>query len=426
MTLDVFGRVANQLNELQVGRINLVGGEPLLNPEFDRIVRRVHSSGMAWKVTTNGTLMTLDKARTIAENDPLEVTVSIDGATQGTHGYIRGYGIGDPLKSIALLKANGVTVAAAAVLHRLNATIDELNKMETLLGELGTDELVVSHMRPQGTDMWSSYLKWACTAEQFLSYAEARPDILEVGSCKPGLGSVQVDTNRRVGPCAMYPYTDLFRYTPQVADSAVVDTWRNGLEMNMVRAWAAQKCPYAASCPLPRMTRCIQCQAISYTFFGDAHMPDPWCVYYSSDLGLPDDSIMRELKEKLRSYEGKEVPLRSHRPRKPSVGKINTHVNPIVRLDDLTIVRLNKYTMVQDLCWSPPMVMNLKTFGYVQLPSRISAQMLRSLKSPKSIAEIIEETQMDQSAKTELLSFLSKLQVLGIVDVCAPGSVHGT
>src|SRR5262249_32576494 len=56
----MFERV-DKLGELGTSVITISGGEPLLHPELDEIIRRIRSNGMVAGLITNGYLLTADR-----------------------------------------------------------------------------------------------------------------------------------------------------------------------------------------------------------------------------------------------------------------------------------------------------------------------------------------------------------------------------
>lgn len=92
------------------GQINLTGGEPLLHPSFWEFARNIRSRKMRLGVLTNGTLITNETAKKLADLHPVFVQVSLDGSKK-IHDDIRGSGAFDrTIEGIDFLKHNGVRV----------------------------------------------------------------------------------------------------------------------------------------------------------------------------------------------------------------------------------------------------------------------------------------------------------------------------
>ena len=75
---------------LGLGRIKFTGGEPLLHPDFRRMVDLAAENGLKTNLETNGTLITRKLARHLKEKTSMfSVAVSLDGVSAATHDYMR-------------------------------------------------------------------------------------------------------------------------------------------------------------------------------------------------------------------------------------------------------------------------------------------------------------------------------------------------
>ena len=76
-TLDVLHRV-DLLADLGTGIVTLSGGEPLLHPDLDDIIRRIRSRGMIATVITNGYLLSVDRIERLNRAGLDHLQISID------------------------------------------------------------------------------------------------------------------------------------------------------------------------------------------------------------------------------------------------------------------------------------------------------------------------------------------------------------
>ncbi len=76
-TPEVFRRI-DRLASLGTGIITLSGGEPLLHPDLDHIVRRIRSHGVIATVITNGYLLSRDRIRRLNRAGLDHLQISID------------------------------------------------------------------------------------------------------------------------------------------------------------------------------------------------------------------------------------------------------------------------------------------------------------------------------------------------------------
>jgi MoaA/NifB/PqqE/SkfB family radical SAM enzyme len=82
-------RLADQIIELQIPYVMLVGGEPTLAPWFWAAAERLGGAETFLKIETNGQSLTEADARRLAKLPVRSVQISIDGATPGTYAKMR-------------------------------------------------------------------------------------------------------------------------------------------------------------------------------------------------------------------------------------------------------------------------------------------------------------------------------------------------
>jgi SynChlorMet cassette radical SAM/SPASM protein ScmF len=76
---------------LGLNSVKLTGGEPLLHPDFVRMVDLLREKELGLTIETNGTLMTESLARYLKDKSTLGlISVSLDGANSETHDSFRG------------------------------------------------------------------------------------------------------------------------------------------------------------------------------------------------------------------------------------------------------------------------------------------------------------------------------------------------
>lgn len=112
------------------------GGEPLLRPDFERILKGLLDASGGLVLNTNATLMTPGLARLLASRKA-RTLVSLYGATAGTHDLITGRpGSFDAMrKGVSLLEKAGAAVTIQAVPMKANEA--EFRAMLRLAGRLG-------------------------------------------------------------------------------------------------------------------------------------------------------------------------------------------------------------------------------------------------------------------------------------------------
>lgn len=118
-------------------RLILTGGEILTRPDFFPIAERARALGFALDLKTNGTLITPTVADRIAALTPVQVDISLLGATPATSDAVMGGRGTLPriLRGVKLLQARGVRVKLNTLLLARN--IAERQQMLDIARELG-------------------------------------------------------------------------------------------------------------------------------------------------------------------------------------------------------------------------------------------------------------------------------------------------
>ena len=82
--------VLNQLASIGVFFVYFLGGEPLMRKDFFTLLDRCRQLGLGVMISTNGWLVSSEKAERLVEAGVQHVRVSLDGAKSETHDGIRG------------------------------------------------------------------------------------------------------------------------------------------------------------------------------------------------------------------------------------------------------------------------------------------------------------------------------------------------
>lgn len=127
----------DELADMKVFSISLTGGEPLARKDIFQIIRHCVDNNLGVLLSTNGTLITREKAMQLRKMERVVVQISLDGINAQTHDSIRGVQGAHQqamrgLKNVLDSGIEGVRVATVAT--RLNfreipLLADELDKM---------------------------------------------------------------------------------------------------------------------------------------------------------------------------------------------------------------------------------------------------------------------------------------------------------
>lgn len=117
--------------------IILTGGEPLLRPDIFEIARYGTEKGLRMVMAPNGTLITADKARQMADAGIKRISISLDGATRNIHDRFRGVdgAFDGALQGIAMAKKAGVEFQINTTITKSN--LDQIPAIQKLAVDLG-------------------------------------------------------------------------------------------------------------------------------------------------------------------------------------------------------------------------------------------------------------------------------------------------
>ena len=148
--LDVLADVKERLGIART-QLCITGGEPLLRKDFFELMAAARELGYRWGMTTNGTLVTPDVARRLAECGMLTVSVSVDGL-EATHDRFRRRkgSHAAALRGVRNLAAQGSFehVQVTTIVHAWN--FGELDAMFEEMVELPIDSWRLAAIEPMG------------------------------------------------------------------------------------------------------------------------------------------------------------------------------------------------------------------------------------------------------------------------------------
>lgn len=133
LTLEESIRVCDQLIELKCERVNLMGGELFLNPNWKKIAAYLSKNGVSVSIITNGILLNEENLSFLKEINTETIGLSIDGGLAQTHDSVRGVpGLFDKIfENMPTLNKAGIPVVAITTLTKKN--ILELNILKQKL-----------------------------------------------------------------------------------------------------------------------------------------------------------------------------------------------------------------------------------------------------------------------------------------------------
>jgi len=148
LDLAAFVPLFRDLYLLGCRRVVLLGGEPLLHPDWSSVVMMAAGFDQQVALITNGMLVDDEVARQMAGLPLTHVGVSIDGATEATHDHIRGVpgALTRAWAAVQRLQQAGVPVTVITTLNQLN-----LHELELMRDRLAGRGLVWQIQAANGT-----------------------------------------------------------------------------------------------------------------------------------------------------------------------------------------------------------------------------------------------------------------------------------
>jgi MoaA/NifB/PqqE/SkfB family radical SAM enzyme len=113
--------IFDQLEELRVFEVRINGGEPLMHPDIDKILKDLKQRRFRKVILTNGTLIDSEKAGLLRKSDVIP-TVSLDDCVPEEHELFRGMKgcFKQTMEGMELLRENGVEFGINCCIHARN------------------------------------------------------------------------------------------------------------------------------------------------------------------------------------------------------------------------------------------------------------------------------------------------------------------
>lgn len=265
--------VVAELRELGTLNVTLTGGEPLAHPDAFDVMEAVRSRAMAFRLFTNGSLVTEDVARRLAALRPVAVELSLHGARSETHDKTTATpGSFDAVwRAVAALKRYGVPTVLKTPLSRLNeGELDEMLALTERQGLPYNVDATLTH-RDDGDP---GPLRFSVTREglaRFYALMASRNALpgshRTPGGLNCGLGrtTLAIDPEGNVYPCPQWRKASL----GNVRKGRLTEIWRDS-EIRAEVADVARRANDALLAAGGPMARFPFCPAVAQERTGDA------------------------------------------------------------------------------------------------------------------------------------------------------------
>lgn len=132
-----------------IRKVVVSGGEPTLSPWLQPALAALHEASIDFSLSTNATTLTAQRTRALASLGLRKATVSLDGATAGTHDQLRGRGAWlRAHRGIELLIDASVEVSVGVFLR--DAAAKEAGALADDCARIGVDRLSFFRPIPRG------------------------------------------------------------------------------------------------------------------------------------------------------------------------------------------------------------------------------------------------------------------------------------
>ena len=292
MTTEEMCRVICEAEELGAETIYFSGGEPLTRKDILKIIECASQHMKGVILITNGTLITDEIAKKLKDCN-VAVQVSLDGASEETHDFIRGKG--SHKKALCglkkLIKA-GVLSRMAMTLTKIN--MNEMDEMIKLTKKLGLKNVHFPIVQSKGRAKENQSLigikneniiaitkkmqEISKNEDIELSVAKALRKEVENGikkdTCGAGSSTVSIAADGNVYPCAGLHEEEFCAGT--IREQSLTDIWKNSEVFKKLRVFSVLDIPECRTCELKFICG-SGCHVDKYYAYGMLDTPTPRC-----------------------------------------------------------------------------------------------------------------------------------------------------
>ena len=148
LELDVFDDILNQALYMGLSGVKLTGGEPLMHPDFLKILQCVKKRNLRLNVETNAVLCDSEVAHELSNGENPFISVSLDGVNAHTHDWVRRVegAFQAALKGIRNLVDVGLSPQIIMTIMRINA--NQMEDMIRLAEDIGAGSVKFNIVQP--------------------------------------------------------------------------------------------------------------------------------------------------------------------------------------------------------------------------------------------------------------------------------------
>jgi radical SAM protein with 4Fe4S-binding SPASM domain len=260
---------------------NVTGGEPFLRSDLFDILEEIRKRDIDAFLLTNGTLVSGERARRLADLGISGVQVSIEGP-EDVHNDIRGPGsFWAAAAGIEHLVDAGIPVTLNVTLSRLNA--EHLNKIVAFGSHIGAKRIGFSRLVPYGRgshlisrmmsseqvrELYETLLSLELKGTELVPNDPLAAQIktapkddagdVAVSGCAAGVSGLTIHPNGNISPCRRMPVS-----LGNVKEDSLREIWSASPVLEALR----DRSKYTGKCgACSQWARCRGCRAIAYAW----------------------------------------------------------------------------------------------------------------------------------------------------------------
>ncbi len=303
-------KAVDRMAEAGVAYVAMSGGEPLIRRDFFEVAKRIKDNEMAFSLATNGTLLTKENVKKLADLDCLFIQVSLDGATPETHNSFRGtQSFEKTIQGIKNAVESGITVGIATTVtkHNLGEVPDIINLAEELRADIfmhynfiptgrGRDIIALdlspyereNLLKRMASEIWERKVSLLSTAPQysrvcgqmsavslthFDTFGQRNEDLgflaEFVGGCGTGRLYCALQPNGDITPCVFIPLV-----VGNIKHDDLLEVWHSSEVFKKIR----DRRSFVGCGTCKYVNICGGCRARAFGYYGDLQAPDPGCI----------------------------------------------------------------------------------------------------------------------------------------------------
>ena len=252
--------------------MTLTGGEIFVREDVFSIARYARRNGFAIRLFTNGTFITPKIADEIKSIKPLEVEISLYGATPDRHEAVTGVlgSYAKTLRAIKLLKERDVRVHVKTSILKDNT--DEIDAIRRMVEEMGASFFYDAVIAPRDDGNKSPLACRASLSDLLRIFKEHGttfqpkervPDSL---MCNAGKNSICISPYGDVYPCVQ-----IRKPLGNLREKSFREIWTKSELLTQLRAIKLADLPVCSSCGL--LPFCTRCPGVALMEEGDILAP---------------------------------------------------------------------------------------------------------------------------------------------------------